>query len=251
MDGNKYDLKNGKIFLPEIINKKITENEARELYNNLIKPDIIALKKSTSRGKDKRNNILTILGNVKSVVFDDLYFNYHDKRESKSEENIAERAKLKNQRLKEIVEKEKMIYTRSFEEYFGYSSPSAMYKTLNETAGLEESKAQVNTIENILTSLVKKIESRPTNDVIKIKNRNNMLEIVEIILYFNQPNQSGQGLKILTLNRKLSRLPISLAQLKAGNNSEKLKNKIRQLLYSLYRSEKLTKIICNNLINTI
>ena len=69
MDGNKYDLKNGKNFLPGIINKKITENEARELYNNLIKPDIIALKKSTSRGKDKRNNILTILGNVKSVVF--------------------------------------------------------------------------------------------------------------------------------------------------------------------------------------
>ena len=44
----------------------------------------------------------------------------------------------------------------------------------------------------------------------------------------------------------LSRLPISLAQLKAGNNSEKLKNKIRQLLYSLYRSKKLTKKIYNN-----
>ena len=39
----------------------------------------------------------------------------------------------------------------------------------------------------------------------------------------------------------LSRLPISLAQLKEGNNSEKLKNEIKQLLYSLYRSEKLTK----------
>ena len=39
----------------------------------------------------------------------------------------------------------------------------------------------------------------------------------------------------------LSRLPITLAQLKAGNNSEKLKNKIRQLLYSLHRSKKLTK----------
>ena len=39
----------------------------------------------------------------------------------------------------------------------------------------------------------------------------------------------------------LSRLPITLAQLKAGNNSEKFKNKIRQLLYSLYRSKKLTK----------
>ena len=49
----------------------------------------------------------------------------------------------------------------------------------------------------------------------------------------------------------LSRLPISLAQLKAGNNSEKLKNEIRQLLYSLYRSKKLTKNVYNNLINAI
>ena len=48
-------------------------------------------------------------------------------------------------------------------------------------------------------------------------------------------NQPGRWLKILTPNQMLSRLPISLAQLKAGNNSEKLKNEIRQLLYSLYR----------------
>ena len=49
----------------------------------------------------------------------------------------------------------------------------------------------------------------------------------------------------------LSRSPISLAQLKAGNNSERFKNEIRWLLYSLYRSKKLTKTIYNNLINTI
>ena len=51
-------------------------------------------------------------------------------------------------------------------------------------------------------------------------------------------NQVGQGLKNLTLNQMLSRLPITFAQLKAGNNSEKLKNEIRQLLYSLHRSKK-------------
>ena len=51
-------------------------------------------------------------------------------------------------------------------------------------------------------------------------------------------NQEGQGLKNLTLNQMLSRLPITFAQLKAGNNSEKLKNEIRQLLYSLHRSKK-------------
>ena len=54
-------------------------------------------------------------------------------------------------------------------------------------------------------------------------------------------NQPGHGLKILTPSQMLSRLTISLAQLKAGNNSEKPKNEIRQLLYSLYRSKKLTK----------
>ena len=51
--------------------------------------------------------------------------------------------------------------------------------------------------------------------------------------------QQGQGLKILTPNQMLSRLPISLAQLKAGNDSGKLKNELRQLLYSLYRSKNL------------
>ena len=49
----------------------------------------------------------------------------------------------------------------------------------------------------------------------------------------------------------LSRLPISLAQLKAGNNSEKLKNEIRQLLYSLYRSKKLTKNVYKSLTDII
>ena len=58
-------------------------------------------------------------------------------------------------------------------------------------------------------------------------------------------------LKILTPDQIPSRLPITLAQLKAGNNSEELKNEIRQLLYSLYRSKKLSETIYNGLINTI
>ena len=54
-------------------------------------------------------------------------------------------------------------------------------------------------------------------------------------------NQEGQGLKILTPQQMLNRLPISLARLKAGNNSQKFKNEIRQLLYSLYRSKNYPK----------
>ena len=64
-------------------------------------------------------------------------------------------------------------------------------------------------------------------------------------------NQEGQGLKILTPEQMLSRLTIFLAQLKAENNSEKLKNEIRQLLYSLYRSKKLSKTIYKHLMNAI
>ena len=60
-----------------------------------------------------------------------------------------------------------------------------------------------------------------------------IIDVVQKILEFINKLQLGQGLKILTPNQMLSRLPVSLAQLKAGNNSEKIKNEIRQLLHSL------------------
>ena len=62
---------------------------------------------------------------------------------------------------------------------------------------------------------------------------------------------SGSGLKILTNKQVLNRLPILLAQIQAGNDSIKLKNEIRQILYSLYRSKVLTKTVYNNLIKSI
>ena len=92
----------------------------------------------------------------------------------------------------------------------------------------KENRAQVNAIENRLNNLIETLKSSPTSDAKKPKkNRNNMLEIFELLLYFNRQNQAGQGLRILTPNQILSRLPISLAQLKVGNISEKLKNEIR------------------------
>ena len=68
-------------------------------------------------------------------------------------------------------------------------------------------------------------------------------------------SQEGKGanemLKILTPNQMLKRLPIALAQVKAGNNSESLLNEIRQIVYSLYRSKEITKKVYNNIINSI
>ena len=85
----------------------------------------------------------------------------------------------------------------------------------------------------------------------EIEKPDKTLEIVEEILKFNEQQQSQKGLKHLTPNQMLSRLPITLAQLKAGNNSEKFKNEIRQLLYYLYHSKNMTKQLYNNLINYI
>ena len=86
---------------------------------------------------------------------------------------------------------------------------------------------------------------------IKTEKPDKILQIIQEMLELNKQNQLEEGLKILTPNQMLSRLPISFAQLKAGNNSEKLKNEIRQLLYSLYRSKKLTKQLYKSLVDIV
>ena len=64
----------------------------------------------------------------------------------------------------------------------------------------------------------------------------------------SEESQEGEGLKILTPNQMLKRLPIVLAQIKAGNTSESLLNEIRHIVYSLYRSKEITKKVYNNII---
>ena len=90
-----------------------------------------------------------------------------------------------------------------------------------------------------------------SKEEIKIEKPNEIVRVVEMILDFNKQNQQGKGLKILAPNQMLSRLPITLAQLKVGSNSDKLKNEIRQLLYSLHRSKNMTKQVYNSLIKHI
>ena len=61
----------------------------------------------------------------------------------------------------------------------------------------------------------------------------------------------GTGLKILTPKQMLQRLPIALAKVKAGNNSEIFLNEIRQIIYSLYRSKQITKKLYNHIIESV
>ena len=86
---------------------------------------------------------------------------------------------------------------------------------------------------------------------LKTEENERIINIAERTLEINSKNQLGLGLQVLIPKQMLSRLQSSLIQLKAGNNSEKLKNEIRQLLHSLYRSKKLTKQLYKSLIDII
>ena len=71
------------------------------------------------------------------------------------------------------------------------------------------------------------------------------------IKLFDDYSSSGKRLKILTPKQLLQKLPIALAQVKAGNNSENLLNEIRQIVYSLYQSKEIIKEVYNNIIKSI
>ena len=128
-----------------------------------------------------------------------------------------------------------------FKNYFTNSqSPSDMCKNLRDTEG-KKNEDQVQAIKKMLDKMKKCIKRFSEDKKSIIKENEKIINMVERILHFNQLEQQASGLKILTPNQMLSRLPVSSAQLNARNNSEKLKNEIRELLYSLYRSKKPTK----------
>ena len=123
-----------------------------------------------------------------------------------------------------------------FKHYFNSVVPSVLVKQLYKTKNKTKNNQLVDVIKSGLRYLKDEIK-KMSEDEIKLEKPFKIVDIVEKILEFNEPKQKqqGQGLKILRPNQMLIRLPITLAQLKAGNNSEKLKNEVRQILYSLYR----------------
>ena len=157
-----------------------------------------------------------------------------------------------NDFLKQVKEEKRNMDMDLFGEQFGYKTPDEMlqiFKNLKNRADNNFSEANLTEYSSErFGNRVKKM----TENVYKNEGKK-ILRIINKILdfNFNEQKQKGQGIKILTLNQMLSRLPIYLAQLKAGSNSEKLKNEIKQLLYSLYRSTKLTKNIYKSLIDII
>ena len=128
-----------------------------------------------------------------------------------------------------------------FKHYFNFVVPSALVKQLDETKNKKKNNKLVNVIKSGLSDLKNKIE-KMSEEEIENEQPDKILKIVEEIPEFNKQNRLRGGLNILTPDQMLSRSPITLAQLNAGNNSEELKNDIRQLLYFLCRSKNLQKI---------
>ena len=144
-----------------------------------------------------------------------------------------------------IKKKKENINNELFSYYLDYLNPVITFERLRDATD-QKNKDLVKSINKKLTKLKNIVKK-----VAKVEQNEKIIDIVERSLDLDSENQSGKGFKILIPIQMLSRLPIFLAQLKAGNNSEKLKNEIRQLLYSLYRSKKLTKQLYKSLIDII
>ena len=104
-----------------------------------------------------------ILDNLKSSLFEGVCFHHKDKS-PETEESIAERTKLKRQRVAEIVNENHTISLELFRKYFGYSNPSNMCKLLNDTENTERNKAQVDLIKSNLTNLKRNIKNASKDD---------------------------------------------------------------------------------------
>ena len=131
----------------------------------------------------------------------------------KTKEEQSKKERTKN--FFEYIENEsKSINYELFKKYFYASAPTALAKKLYKAKDKKENNELVNVIKTGLIDLKNEIK-KLSKEEIENEKRDKILKIVEEILEFNREKQSGQGLKILTPNQMLSRLPTTLAQLKA------------------------------------
>ena len=177
-----------------------------------------------------------------------LYSSEEEQEEQEEQKPTKDDYKTLN---KQIIDEETDINDDLFNKYFKFQRHSDMLMLLNKRIDTEKNNKLVNLINSGLKDLKEEIKKMSKAEI-ENEDPELILEIVEKILKFNEQNQQkGQGIKILTPNQMLNRLPIALAQLQAGNNSNKLKNEIRQLLYSLHCPKNMTEQIYENLIGII
>ena len=172
-----------------------------------------------------------------------------EEQEKEQEEEQKKPITDVNKFNKWVNKQEAGMSNKLFKNYFKFQRPSVMLEYLYK-ADASQNNELVSLINIGLKDLKKEIK-KMSEEERNVEKPDNIVKIVEKILNFNKQQQLGEGIKILTPNQMLSRLSILLAQLEAGNNSDKLINEIRQLLYSLYSSKNMTKQVYNNLIRHI
>ena len=164
-----------------------------------------------------------------------------------SEEDMTSRSGLDSSRSSSPINNED-IDPKIIGHYFGFNSLNEIYSFLNKGSADKDLNEAI--INPALIGLKLHIRELP-----KKEKQTTQLKLLanSVDRIFNDAinKQQGQGLKILTPQQVITRLPILLAQLKAESNSEKLKIEIRQFLHSLHRSTNLSKTIYNSLMNTI
>ena len=195
-------------------------NELYDIYKSKYNKKINSLS-----AKDKKKL------NYKQLRLSDNYL-YSSEEEQEKQDKKQEEQDEKPFNLDEFIEKtfnkEKLpINNELFKKHFKLEKPIFMHKVLYEARNDKEKNSKlVNIFNSGLEDLEKEIKEM-SKEEIENEKPCNIVKVVKMILDFNKiEQQEGQGIKTLTPNQMLNRLPIALAQLQAGNNSNKLKNEI-------------------------
>ena len=265
---DKYEYLTGEEILPS--NKQQIIEQAKFTYSPLGKAFEKQIKTIEDQGEkqikaiqsNKQQSISDndykdkLLISRKTEIFKDIY----NKRLDKIEELNS---KIDYDNLKYIVEKSGVKKDSDEYDFNKIKDPITFLNNIKEDkTSIQEAKDKQVNYYNYLNKIRKGDKSANqkrtlSNINILFNARDNAIKFYEdyssMILEAKKlaREQEGEGLKILTPNQILKRLPIALAQIKAGNNSERLLNKIRQIAYYLYGSKKITKMLYNNIINSI
>ena len=147
-------------------------------------------------------------------------YQYLSEQEQEKPEEQKETKTDRDKFGKYIAKKETDINEELFRKYFGFRKPSDIFNSLIDTNDIERNNKLVGLINSVLKDFKEEINKMSEQER-KIEKPDKIVEIVKEILKFNKQKQEGQDIKILTPSQMLRRLPMSLAQLQAENNSEK------------------------------
>ena len=216
--------------------KAIQDNKQQQLTNDYDYKDKLLISRETEIFKDIYNKRLDELEELNKIIYDNLKY-VVEKSGAKKDSIEYNFSKIKGpitflneiKKCKISIQEEK----DKQENYYNYLKK---IRKGNKSANQKRTLANINVLFNARDSAIKFYEDYSSM----------IFEARKLAL-----EQEGTGFKILTPNQMLKRLPIAIAQIKAGNNSESLLNEIRQIVYYLYRSKKITKMLYNNIINSM